>query len=118
VKDSDVITMKVPVHFLNEESCPGLKAGGVINHHVNNIEVKCMAKDLPEYLEVDVANLELGDAIHLSEIQLPNGVEVVAMLHGDENHDTAVVSVHALRSMKSDADEEAPGSEEKTSENS
>ncbi|MGQ4276212.1 50S ribosomal protein L25/general stress protein Ctc [Pseudidiomarina sp. E22-M8] len=90
----------VPLHFLNETTAKGVKdEGGVVVHHVNDVEITCLPKDLPEYLEVDVANLELGQNLHLTDLQLPKGVELVELTKG-EDHDQAVVSIVAPRVEK------------------
>ena len=86
------LTAKVPVHFVNEEA--PVKKGGEISHVENEIEVSCEAKDLPEFIEVDLANAEIGTIIHLSDLKAPKGVEFVALAHGD---DKAVANVHAPR---------------------
>ncbi|MHC6227364.1 50S ribosomal protein L25/general stress protein Ctc [Pseudomonas sp. X10] len=86
------LTAKVPVHFINEE-VPA-KKGGEISHTENEIEVSCEAKDLPEFIEVDLANAEVGTTIHLSDLKAPKGVEFVALAHGD---DKAIANVHAPR---------------------
>ncbi|KJK18265.1 50S ribosomal protein L25/general stress protein Ctc [Pseudomonas sp. NPDC087612] len=86
------LTAKVPVHFVNEEA--PVKKGGEISHVVNEIEVSCEAKDLPEFIEVDLANAEVGAIIHLSDLKAPKGVEFVALAHGN---DLAVANVHAPR---------------------
>jgi len=86
------LTAKVPVHFIGEEA--PIKKGGEISHVVSEIEVSCEAKDLPEFIEVDLANAEVGSIIHLSDLKAPKGVEFVALAHGD---DKAVANVHAPR---------------------
>ncbi|MCO7516551.1 50S ribosomal protein L25/general stress protein Ctc [Pseudomonas guariconensis] len=86
------LTAKVPVHFINEEA--PTKKGGEISHVENEIEVSCEAKDLPEFIEVDLANAEVGTIIHLSDLKAPKGVEFVALAHGD---DKAIANVHAPR---------------------
>jgi len=86
------LTAVVPVHFINEEA--PVKKGGEISHTLNEIEVSCEAKDLPEFIEVDLANAEIGTIIHLSDLKAPKGVEFVALAHGD---DKAVANVHAPR---------------------
>ncbi|MCU1722561.1 MULTISPECIES: 50S ribosomal protein L25/general stress protein Ctc [unclassified Pseudomonas] len=86
------LTAKVPVHFINEEA--PVKKGGEISHVVAEIEVSCEAKDLPEFIEVDLANAEIGTIIHLSDLKAPKGVEFQALTHGD---DKAVANVHAPR---------------------
>ncbi|ABI55639.1 50S ribosomal protein L25/general stress protein Ctc [Alkalilimnicola ehrlichii MLHE-1] len=100
----------VPVHFVNEDKAPGIKAGGIIHHDLNEIEIACLPKDLPEYLEVDVSALELGSAIHLSDVPLPAGVEIPELVQGAD-HDHPVVSIHASRKAKADEDEAAEGEE-------
>ncbi len=92
VSDDEIIHMHVPVHFLNEESAPGVKAGGQVVHAFTSLEVTCKAKDLPEYIEVDMGALELGGSIHLTEISLPAGVSLVELSHG-EGHDQSIVSI-------------------------
>ena len=82
----------VPLHFINEESCVGFKAGGVVSHQINELEVNCLPKDLPSYIEVDVQNMDIGDSLHISELTLPEGVESVALTHGEE-YDQPVVSI-------------------------
>lgn len=111
VSDSDRIKMHVPLHFINEETCPGVKAGGKAGHSLTDIEVLCAAKDLPEFIEVDMADMAIGDTIHLSELKLPEGVEAVALTHG-EGHDTGVVAIHAAKGGADDVEEEAGEAEE------
>jgi large subunit ribosomal protein L25 len=86
------LTAIVPVHFIGEEA--PIKKGGEISHVVNEIEVTCLPKDLPEFIEVDLANAEIGAIIHLSDLKAPKGVEFVALAHGDYK---AVANVHAPR---------------------
>ncbi len=108
VDETHKIHMHVPVHFINEDKCVGVKAqGGVISHQLVEVVVSCLAKDLPEYLEVDMANVALGQTIHLSDLALPAGVSLVELSHGPE-HDQPVVNVHAPRGGSS---EEAPAAE-------
>ena len=106
VSDKEKISMHVPLHFINEEIATGVKiGGGIISHLMSSVDVVCFAKDLPEYIEVDVANLDVGDSLHLSDIKLPQGVEIPALAQG-EDHDLPVVSIHA---KKKGADEEEGG---------
>jgi large subunit ribosomal protein L25 len=91
------IVMHVPFHFTNEDTCQGVKIeGGNISHALNDIEISCLPKDLPEYIEVDMADLKTGENIHLSDLKLPKGVESVALIHG-EDHDLLVSAVNAPR---------------------
>ena len=91
------IRVSVPIHFLNEESCFGVKMeGGIVQHQVTDIEVSCLPGDIPEYVEVDMLEVKIGDIIHLSDIPLPEGVTSVALALG-EDHDLAVASIIAPR---------------------
>ena len=87
------ISISVPVRFINEDSCVGVKMhGGVISRLINDIDITCLASNLPEYLEVDVENLDIGNSIFLSALNLPEGVEIPSLALG-EDRDQAVVSV-------------------------
>ena len=87
------ISISVPVRFINEESCIGVKMhGGAISRLINDIDITCLASNLPEYIEVDVEALDIGDSIFLSALNLPEGVEIPSLALG-EDRDQAVVSV-------------------------
>ena len=87
------ISISVPIRFLNEEICKGIKMhGGAISRLINNIDITCLASNLPEYLEVDVAELDVGDSVFLSALSLPEGVEIPSLALG-EDRDQAVVSI-------------------------
>lgn len=96
VSPNDEITKMVPVHFLNEEAAPGVKAGGIVNHHMNQIEVRCKVKNLPDHIDVDISTLEMNQVLHLSDVKLAKGVELTVDL-SDEHHNNAVVSIHMPR---------------------
>ncbi len=104
VKGTDIITMKIPLHFLGEAEAPGVLAGGVVNHRLIDIEVKCQANALPESIEVDISKMELDQTLHISDLKLPKNVESLALSHGVE-HDHAVVSIHMPRVI---VEEETP----------
>jgi len=88
--------MNVQLHFVGEESAPGVKVGGgIVSHVLNEVEVICLPKNIPEFIEVDVSAVELGGAVHLTDLKMPKGVELAALSHGNENHDTTVFSIHA-----------------------
>ena len=93
------IHMHVPLHFVNEEDCPGKRAGGIVTHLLVEVEVGCLPKDLPEYIEVDMASLDVGDAVHLSELALPKGVHLMALAHNPDN-DQPVVSVQPPQKLE------------------
>ncbi len=101
VLENEAIRMLVPLHFLNQETAPGVKTqGGMVSHLKNELLVECLPKDLPEYIEVDIGGLSLNQSLKISDIKLPAGVESVELGQGK---DAQVVSIHALR-----AEEEAP----------
>jgi len=106
------ITLVVPIRTLNDESCIGVKvSGGQVNHLINDIEISCLASNLPEQLEIDVQEMDIGDTVSLSEIKLPEGVEIT-ILQQDEDRDQAVVSVTETREMIIEEEEEELGLEE------
>jgi large subunit ribosomal protein L25 len=99
VSETEKLRMNIPLHFMNEDVAIGVKQqGGVVSHLSTEVEVSCLAKDLPEYIEVDLTNLELGHSIHLSELKLPSGVELVELSHG-ESHDQAIVNIHKAKKV-------------------
>jgi large subunit ribosomal protein L25 len=91
------IDVHIPLHFVNEDKCVGVKqGGGSIVHNMNEVTVRCLPKNLPEYIEVDMTNVQVGHSVHLSDLAFPPGVASLDLLHG-EDHDSAVVSVLAPR---------------------
>ena len=109
---TQVLSMTVPLHFANEDTAPGVKLGGVVSHIVNEVDISCQAKDLPEFIEVDMGAMEMDATLHLSDITMPAGVELTALAHGN---DAAIVSIHAARAADTgEASEasEAEGDEE------
>jgi large subunit ribosomal protein L25 len=86
------IHMKVPLHFVNQENSPGVKiAGGLVQHVMNELEVRCLPKDLPEYITVDLGSLQAGHSLHLSSLQLPAGVEPIVPKGEDPTVATVVI---------------------------
>ena len=112
VDATHAVTTHVPLHFINEDVCVGVKAGGAITHARVEVEIKCLPADLPEFIEVNMADVELGGHVHLSDLALPEGVQLVAMLQG-EGHDLDVASVQKTRGAAEDeeASEEGAGEE-------
>ena len=116
VKANEAITVNVPLHFINEEACHGVKMqGGRISHTATEIEVRCLPKDLPEYIEVDMLKVETGQVVHLSDLTLPSGVESVALSHGAD-HDLAIANVAAPKGGSDDAEDSAEEGEGDTTE--
>jgi len=100
---------KVPLHFINEERAKGVKAGGIVAHSITELDIQCLPQDLPEFIEVDLADVELGGIVHISDITLPAGVESVDLSHGAD-HDLPVASIIKPRGMTEEEAEE-PGAE-------
>ena len=92
------LTAHVPLHFINQETSVGVKQqGGEVSHVLAEVEVSCLPKDLPEFIEVDMTKVEVGQIVHLADLKLPKGVELVALAHGN---DLAVANIHASRVAK------------------
>jgi large subunit ribosomal protein L25 len=90
-----VLHVKVPIHFINEATNVGVKTGGgLVSHLMTELEISCLPKDLPEYIEVDIQELKLGESIHIADLQLPPGVTSISLSHG-ESGNLAVVAITA-----------------------
>ena len=110
VSKNKEINVSVPIHFINEDKCIGVKqGGGLISHILNELEIICLPKDLPEFIEVDLENLELGNSIHISQISLPNGVK--SLLSQKTSEDPAVVAVQAPKVVADPVEKEAESSD-------
>jgi len=97
VSENQAIRVRVPLHFLNQEASPAGKASGVvITHELNEVEISCLPKNLPESIEIDLSALEIGHIVHLSDLKLPEGVEIPELRFGKE-HDHAVVVAKELK---------------------
>ena len=120
VEANKAIKVSIPLHFTNEDTCVGVKmGGGRIQHTVNEVEVLALPADLPEFIEVDMTDVQVGDIIHLSDLQLPEGVTSTALALGDDR-DMGVASVLAPRGGKGagagDEDAEDESADDATSE--
>ncbi len=101
IDENAKLTMRVPLHFINEDICHGVKEqGGEIHHGLSDVEVSCLPKHLPEYLTVDMAAVTVGHAVHLSDLKLPEGVALVQLTLG---HDLSVANVRALKAEETPA---------------
>lgn len=96
VSATDKVRVHVPLHFTNEEISVGVKKGGVVMHNLVDIEVSCLSSHLPEYIEVDLKDLDIGETVHLTDVAMPAGVDIVALTHGSD-HDLPVVSIFASK---------------------
>ncbi len=113
-----VVHVHSQLHFVGEEVSPGVKTeDGVISHVIIEVELECLPKNIPDYIEVDLSEMHVGDVIHLSDLNMPEGVEVLALKHGDDN-DSVVASMHARKvAVEEDEDAvEAPAATEGSSE--
>ncbi|PIP79920.1 MAG: 50S ribosomal protein L25/general stress protein Ctc [Gammaproteobacteria bacterium CG22_combo_CG10-13_8_21_14_all_40_8] len=107
VDAKEALTTHVPIHWVNENSCYGVKSeGGQLSHLKTDLEICCLPKDLPEFIEVDVAGLKLGETIHLSDIKMPANVSILAIMH-DENHTHNLGVVTVVKSKAAPAEETA-----------
>ena len=110
IVEDEVIRMNVPIHFVGEDVAVGVKqGGGKVSHLMTDIEVVCLPKDLPEYLEIDVSELELDAMLYLADLPLPEGVEIPALAQPDGNQ--PIVSIHVIKEVviEEEADEVAEG---------
>jgi large subunit ribosomal protein L25 len=104
VSKTKKFTTRVPLHFINEETSKGVKVqGGMVSHSVTELEISCLPADLPEYIEVDLADVEIGQTVHISDLQLPKGVESVQLSHGHD-HDLPVASINKPKGAAVDED--------------
>jgi large subunit ribosomal protein L25 len=110
VDENQAIRVHVPLHFTGEEVSPGVKAGGAVSHDLVEIEVEVLPRHLPEFVEVDLSGMNVGDTIHLSGLKLPESCALVELMRG-ESHDLVVVSMHAKRGGAAAEDEGEAGAE-------
>ncbi len=103
------IHMKIPLHFVNGDIAPGVKlAGGAVQHVANELDITCLPKDLPEFIEVDLKDLHAGHSIHVSGLKLPAGVESVALAKGDDITVATIVMTRAMTAEEEAAELAAP----------
>jgi large subunit ribosomal protein L25 len=100
VLDDEKIRITIPLHFKDAAASPGVKKGGVVSHLRSEIEVSCLPKDLPEFVEVELANLDLNQLLYLADLKLPEGVEILELTHG---RNAPVVSIHHARAEEVEA---------------
>ena len=106
IVEDEVIRMNVPIHLVNTDIAVGVKqGGGSVSHLMTDVEVVCLPRNLPEYLEIDIADLELDEMRYISDIPLPEGVEIPALAQGDEAN-RPVVSIHIIKEVVIEEEEE------------
>ena len=107
VTKDQAIHVNAPLHFINEDTCKGVKlGGGTISHQMVEVEIICLPGDLPEYIEVDMLDVDVETIVHLSDLVLPKGVTIAALQHG-EDHNLPVASVHKAKGASDDDADEA-----------
>jgi len=121
INENQKLHVKVPFHFVNEETAPGVKLeGGIISHIMTEVDIACLPKDLPQFIEVDLAELGLGESIHLSEIKIAEGIELTPLTHGNDAAVTSitkprvVVETEEVAAAEGDEAEKADDSAEST----
>jgi large subunit ribosomal protein L25 len=111
IQMDQAITVEVPLHFINEASCLGVRlGGGNISRTMTSIEISCLPGDLPEYIEEDLEDLDLGESLHITDLKLPEGLSVPSLQQG-AGHDHVVVSINAPKRSE-EPDEEVLSTEE------
>lgn len=101
VSDTEQLSLRVPLRFINEDNCVGVKQdGGKISHQMTDVEISCLPKDLPEFIEVDLANVKVGEIVHLSNLTIPENVDLMSLAHGD----LPVASVNLPRGTQEEED--------------
>ena len=105
IKADEKINVTVPINFINEDIAPGVKIdGGVISHLISELEIVSLPANIPENITVDLKDLSIDKSIHLSELKLPEGVEITLLQHGAEDSDMAVVVIHKARAEEVEED--------------
>jgi large subunit ribosomal protein L25 len=101
------IKVNIPLHFINEDDAVGVKLqGGIVSHLLTEVEVECLPDDLPEYIDIDVKELEINDTLHLSDLNIPGGVELVELASG-EGHDSVILTINPPQAEEPEVEEEA-----------
>lgn len=115
VSENKPLQVNIPLHYINEADCVGVRlGGGIVNHILNEVQIEALPRDIPEFIEVDMLEIELGGQVHLSDLKMPAGVTLVAFMHDDDgDHDLNVASVQAPRAAveeeaEDSADADAP----------
>ena len=109
IVEDEKIRMNVPLHIVGGDVAKGVKTGGgTVSQLANDVEVSCLPKDLPEFFEVDVSELDVNEMLHLSDIKVPEGVEIAALAQGPD-HDLPIVSIQVLRAAAVEESDEAEG---------
>ena len=114
VDETQALKVHVPLHFINEDICLGVKEGGVVTHSMVDVEISCLPALLPEYIEVDLAEINIGESVHLTDIKVPEGVDILVLAQ-EGDHDLVVAQVMKTK-VVAESDEEVSGDEDVSSE--
>jgi large subunit ribosomal protein L25 len=107
ISETEKLRISVPIHFLNEDESPaGSQSGVVVSHQITEVEISCLPKDLPEFLSLDLTTMDVGDIVNLSEIPLPEGVEITALAYGEDSIDSPVVTAQHIVIQVEETEEE------------
>ena len=118
VSKTTKLQTRVPLNFINEDTCVGVKlGGGLIAHTMTDIEVSCLPKDLPESIDVDMAEVDVGQIVHLSDLTLPDGVESVSLSQGAD-YDLTVATVNKQKAVEIDEPSESESTEDTSADSS
>jgi len=111
------LQINVPLHFIGEDICPGVKTeAGIVSHNENEVAVACRPRDIPDFIEVDMSNLHVGESVHLSSLKMPEGVRLVDLKEAGDDSDRAVGSIVAPRVVQEVEDDVESGSEDSADE--
>jgi large subunit ribosomal protein L25 len=107
INENEALTMRVPIHFINEDKAVGVKqGGGVVSHVMTEIDIVCLPKDLPEFIQVDMLEVDLDETVHISQLVLPEGVQIYSLLHGGDDSQP-VAAIHTPKASAADDAEDA-----------
>jgi large subunit ribosomal protein L25 len=112
INENEDIRVVIPIHFINEDICPGAKQNGQISHQIVEVEISCLPNDLPEFIEIEMAEMDIGDTLHMADLKVPENVQLTALVQ-DSEYNPGIVSIHVARTEEIEEDlEEAPSEEE------
>lgn len=115
VSMKEKLKVNIPLHFVGEDVAPGVKEGGVVTHDMVDVEIQCLPGDMPEFIEIDISELNIGSSLHLSDIKLAKGIEIVALLQ-EGDHDLQVVAIQNNRAAEVEVEEGEEATSEGTEE--
>jgi large subunit ribosomal protein L25 len=115
VDESQALKVHVPLHFINEDTCLGVKAGGVVTHSMVDVEISCLPAKLPEYIEVDLAEINIGESVHLTDIKVPEGVDILVLAQ-EGDRDLVVAQVMKTKVVVEEDEEVAADGDESSEE--